>query len=69
MCSGAALTPSSIGVFGPSTPLDNIPQDTIMRPTIIYGIPKLLLSLWSDYYLKNIGWIYVVPVIRALFPM
>ena len=47
---GAVFTPSSIGAFGPSTPLDNTPQDTIMRPTTIYGISKVAAELWSDYY-------------------
>ena len=31
------FTPSSIGAFGPSTPKDNTPQDTIQRPTTMYG--------------------------------
>ncbi|GAG78391.1 unnamed protein product, partial [marine sediment metagenome] len=34
----ALFTPSSIGAFGPSTPLDNTPQDTTQRPNTIYGV-------------------------------
>ena len=34
----ALFTPSSIGAFGPETPADNTPQDTIQRPTTIYGV-------------------------------
>lgn len=52
---GAVFTPSSIGAFGPSTPLDNTPQDTIMRPTTIYGISKVAAELWSDYYFLKYG--------------
>jgi len=52
---GAVFTPSSIGAFGPSTPLDNTPQDTIMRPTTIYGISKVAAELWSDYYHLKYG--------------
>jgi nucleoside-diphosphate-sugar epimerase len=46
----AVFTPSSIGAFGPNTPKDNTPQDTIQRPNTIYGITKVLGELVSDYY-------------------
>ncbi|HBO84894.1 MAG: UDP-glucose 4-epimerase [Deltaproteobacteria bacterium GWC2_42_11] len=47
--------PSSIGAFGPSTPAENTPQDTIQRPTTIYGITKLTGELLCDYYYKRFG--------------
>jgi len=47
------FTPSSIGVFGPSTPKDITPQDTIQRPTTMYGINKVTGELLSDYYYKK----------------
>jgi nucleoside-diphosphate-sugar epimerase len=46
----AVFTPSSIGAFGPDTPKDNTPQDTIQRPNTVYGITKVLGELLSDYY-------------------
>ncbi|MCB5259931.1 MAG: NAD-dependent epimerase/dehydratase family protein [Candidatus Cloacimonetes bacterium] len=52
---GAVFTPSSIGAFGPTTPLDNTPQDTIMRPTTIYGISKVAGELLGDYYHLKYG--------------
>jgi nucleoside-diphosphate-sugar epimerase len=52
---GALFTPSSIGAFGPTTPLDNTPQDTIMRPTTIYGISKVAGELLGDYYYLKYG--------------
>jgi Nucleoside-diphosphate-sugar epimerases len=51
----AVFTPSSIGAFGPDTPKDNTPQDTIQRPTTIYGITKVTGELLSDYYTKRFG--------------
>ena len=51
----AVFTPSSIGAFGPTTPLDNTPQDTIMRPTTIYGVCKVSGELLSDYYHQRFG--------------
>ncbi|NHM31026.1 L-threonine 3-dehydrogenase [Neobacillus terrae] len=49
------FTPSSIGAFGPSTPKDNTPQDTIMRPTTMYGVNKVAGELLSDYYFHKFG--------------
>ncbi|MCP4711423.1 MAG: L-threonine 3-dehydrogenase [Planctomycetes bacterium] len=49
----AVFTPSSIGAFGPSTPLDNTPQDTIQRPSTIYGVTKVAGELLCDYYYKR----------------
>lgn len=44
------FTPSSIAAFGPSTPQDQTPQDTIQRPTTIYGVTKVSGELLCDYY-------------------
>ncbi|MGG5254196.1 L-threonine 3-dehydrogenase [Neobacillus sp. SM06] len=44
------FTPSSIGAFGPSTPKDHTPQETIMRPATMYGITKVAGELLADYY-------------------
>jgi len=52
---GAVFTPSSIGAFGASTPQDQTPQDTIMRPTTIYGISKVAGELLADYYHLKYG--------------
>lgn len=46
----AVFTPSSIGAFGPNTPKDQTPQDTIQRPNTVYGITKVMGELLSDYY-------------------
>lgn len=54
-CGCAVFTPSSIGAFGPTTPLDNTPQDTIQRPQTIYGVTKVTGELLSDYYFKRFG--------------
>ena len=51
----AVFTPSSIGAFGASSPLDNTPQDTIQRPQTMYGITKVAGELLSDYYHKRFG--------------
>jgi nucleoside-diphosphate-sugar epimerase len=51
----AVFFPSSIGAFGPSTPLDNTPQDTIQRPNTMYGVTKVTGELLSDYYFKRYG--------------
>lgn len=49
------FTPSSIGAFGPTTPKDNTPQDTIMRPTTMYGVNKVAGELLADYYYHKFG--------------
>lgn len=49
------FTPSSIGAFGPTTPKDNTPQDTIQRPTTMYGVNKVAGELLSDYYYHKFG--------------
>lgn len=46
----AVFFPSSIGAFGPTTPSNNTPQDTLQRPTTIYGVAKVAGELLSDYY-------------------
>lgn len=51
----AVFTPSSIGAFGPDTPKDKTPQDTIQRPNTVYGITKVMGELLSDYYYTRWG--------------
>lgn len=51
----AVFTPSSIGSFGPATPHDMTPQDTIQRPQTIYGVSKVTTELLSDYYFHKYG--------------
>ena len=51
----AVFTPSSIGAFGPDTPHDMTPQDTIQRPKTIYGVTKVTGELLSDYYFTRFG--------------
>ena len=47
--------PSSIAVFGPTTPKVYTPQNTIAEPTTIYGISKLAGERWCEYYHNNYG--------------
>lgn len=49
------FTPSSIAAFGPSTPKDLTPQDTIQRPSTIYGVSKVAGELLCDYYFDRFG--------------
>ena len=51
----AVFTPSSIGVFGPQSPKNPTPQDTVMRPHTVYGITKVAGELLCDYYFRRYG--------------
>ncbi|MCK5224937.1 NAD-dependent epimerase/dehydratase family protein, partial [Candidatus Calescamantes bacterium] len=51
----ALMVPSSIGAFGPSTPKDGTPQDTIQRPTSMYGVTKVSGEILCDYYYTKYG--------------
>ena len=51
----AVFTPSSIGAFGPDTPKNPTPQDTLMRPSTMYGVTKVAGELLCDYYHSRYG--------------
>ncbi len=49
------ITPSSIAAFGPDTPKEHTPIDTILRPTTMYGITKVAGELLNEYYYQKYG--------------
>jgi len=49
------MVPSSIAVFGPESPQDNTPQETVLRPTTMYGVTKVAGELLADYYFHRFG--------------
>ena len=49
------IIPSSIAAFGPDTPRDNTPNDTILRPTTMYGVTKVCGERLCDYYVQRFG--------------
>jgi nucleoside-diphosphate-sugar epimerase len=51
----ALFTPSSIAAFGPGTPADPAPQDTIQRPNTMYGVTKVAGEMLCDYYHARFG--------------
>lgn len=51
----SVFTPSSIGAFGPTTPKDHTPQDTLQRPNTMYGVTKVAGELLCDYYHHRFG--------------
>jgi nucleoside-diphosphate-sugar epimerase len=56
--------PSSIAVFGPTSPREHTPQHTIIEPTTVYGISKYAGERWCEYYFKH----YAVDVRSLRYP-
>jgi len=56
--------PSSIAVFGPETPREATPQETVLKPTTIYGVTKVAGELLADYYVRK----FDVDVRGSRFP-
>lgn len=52
---GRVFWPSSIAAFGPTTPREHSPQDTVMDPNTVYGISKLAGERWCEYYFQKYG--------------
>jgi nucleoside-diphosphate-sugar epimerase len=49
------IIPSSIAVWGPGVPLENTPQESVLKPTTMYGITKVCGELLGDYYVRRFG--------------
>ncbi len=49
------MVPSSIAAFGPTTPKHDVPQETILEPTTMYGVTKVAGELLCDYYVAKFG--------------
>ncbi len=49
------IIPSSIAVWGAGVPLDNTPQETVLKPTTMYGVTKVCGELLCDYYVHRFG--------------
>jgi len=49
------FSPSSIAVFGPATPREDAPQDTVLDPRTMYGVTKVAGELLADYYVRKFG--------------
>ena len=49
----SVFVPSSIAVFGPETPQDNTPQETVLKPKTMYGVTKVCGEILGDYYFKR----------------
>ncbi len=52
---GRIIIPSSIAVWGRGVPLDNTPQETVLKPTTMYGVTKVCGELLCDYYVQRFG--------------
>jgi nucleoside-diphosphate-sugar epimerase len=52
---GRVFSPSSIAVFGPATPREKTPQDTVLDPRTMYGVTKVAGEYLCDYYVRKYG--------------
>lgn len=49
------IIPSSIAVWGPGVPLEHTPQETVLKPSTMYGVTKVCGELLADYYVQHFG--------------